>query len=192
MENSSVGILYEADFLNKNHLKYLPNIPFLEDGEFLARIHCLANCCIFIKGSTYTRTTRPDSATHSLLFNSENARTGFIIAASNLKRFQREQPLNEEQKLFLNGPIIQFVLLHIYSAWSTRSRKKLMTTVKNLQVTGFRRLKTEGCKGYYFLCGKTYNFSPYLGVIILVIYLKLEWYLFPFIVRRKHHKRCMI
>jgi glycosyltransferase involved in cell wall biosynthesis len=187
--DTSVGILYEADFLNKNLLRYLPDVPYLEDGEFLARIHCLADRCIFVNGSFYTRTTRPDSATHSMLFNLENARKGFITVASNLKRFQLEESLNESQKLFLNGPIIQFVLLHLYSAWGTRSFKVFETTVKNLQVTGFKRLMTNGCKSYYLICGRTYNISPYLGIIVLVIYLKIEWYLLPCLIKRKHHKK---
>jgi glycosyltransferase involved in cell wall biosynthesis len=83
------AILFEKEFINLHGLRYLPDVPYLEDGELIARILCLAERCIFDGRSFYQRTTRPGSATNSKLFQSEKATNGFLLAASNLKRFQQ-------------------------------------------------------------------------------------------------------
>lgn len=175
--DSSVGIIFEADFLVKNCLQYLADVPFNEDCEFLARAHCLADRCIFLENLLYTIVARQGSASRSNIYKTEKARDGFILAASNLKRFQREQSLSERQKLFINGPIVQFILLAIYNATTTKSIIKLRTTVNRLQALGLDKLSLEGCKGYYRICGRSYNLSPYLGVLVLVIYWRIvNWY----------------
>lgn len=185
----SVGIIYRADFLNNNCLRYLPGIPFLEDGEFLARVHSVANRCIFVNGQFYMNYARPGSATHSTVFSSEKARNGFQHAASNLKRFQLNQSLNEKQKLSLNQPIMMFVFRAILSALHTRSIYNYWTTLKNLKVLGLNKLILKGCVGYYPICGKLYNFSPHFGAFALVLYLKLNNLYQSFLFRRNPTKR---
>jgi glycosyltransferase involved in cell wall biosynthesis len=171
----AVGVIFETDFLNKNYNYYLPNVPFLEDGEFLARAHCVASRCVLTKQLLYTHVlSRQGSATNSDLFNSERARNGFILAAKNLKSFQQTQPLDIMQKKFLNGSIVQFVLLVVYSAIKTRSVKNIITSINTLKVSGLGKLSLEGCSGWYLLCGKPYNISPYLGALVLPLYLKLD------------------
>ena len=32
------AILFEKDFLDKHNLRFLPDVPYLEDGEFIAQI----------------------------------------------------------------------------------------------------------------------------------------------------------
>jgi glycosyltransferase involved in cell wall biosynthesis len=171
----AVGIIFERDFLIKNDNYYLPNVPFLEDGEFLARSHCMASRCFLTKQTFYTHVlSRLGSATNSDLFNSERARNGFVLAAKNLKSYQQIQTLDIKQKQFLNGSIVQFVLLVVYSAIKTRSVKTLITSIKSLKVSGLDRLSLDGCSGWYLLCGKPYNISPYLGALVLPLYLKLD------------------
>ena len=127
----AVGIIFESNFLNNNSLYFLQNVPFLEDGEFLARAHCLASRCLLTKKHLYKHVVvRQGSATHSDLFDTERARQGFELAANNLKNFQHTQPLDAPQKLFLNGSIVQFVLLSVYSALRARSIGTLKTSIK--------------------------------------------------------------
>jgi glycosyltransferase involved in cell wall biosynthesis len=171
----AVGIIFEAEFLNNNDLNFLPNVPYLEDGEFLARSHCLASRSFLTKFILYTHVlARQGSATNSDLFISERARNGFVIAANNLKYFRTSRQLDTRQKLFLNGSIVQFVLLAVYSAIKTRSLKSLNSTIKDLKDYGLGTLNLEGCRGWYRVCGKPYNFSPYFGALVLAFYLKLN------------------
>jgi glycosyltransferase involved in cell wall biosynthesis len=171
----AVGIIFDANFLNSNNLGFLPDVPFLEDGEFLARAHCLAGRCLVVKQNLYKHVVvREGSATHSNLFDSERARKGFELAAKNLRSFQQTPSLDIRQKMFINGPVAQFVLLTVYSALRARSVKILKASVNSLQVSGLGKLTLEGCKGWYLICGKPYNLSPYLGALALSLYLKAD------------------
>lgn len=174
----AVGIIFDAEFMKGNNLYYMPDVPFLEDGELLARAHCLAGRCLLLKQILYSHVlVRQGSATHSDLFISERARKGFLIAANNLKFFQRSQELELEQKIFLNGSIVQFVLLVLYSAVRARSLKVLVSGINSLKAAGLGKLRLEGCKGWYLICGRPYNLSPYLGALALSLYLKMDnWY----------------
>ena len=87
--DSSCAILFKREFIRSNFLRYLPNVPYLEDGEYISRILCLAERCIFNYLPFYNRTTRAGSATNSFLFHSEKATRGFILAAGNLKDFSK-------------------------------------------------------------------------------------------------------
>jgi glycosyltransferase involved in cell wall biosynthesis len=178
------AVLYEEKFLNHHHLRYLPDVPYLEDGEFLARILCLAERCIFDGHSFYQRTTRRGSATNSKLFNSVRATNGFLLATSSLKRFQKMQSLNEKQREFLNQPIVKFVLLAVHSSIGWKERKKLVATTKTLKALGFKRIKLEGCKRNYQIYGKAYNLSPYLGALALILYPRVNR-LYQHIISRK-------
>lgn len=164
-----VAVLFQSEFLKRNNLRYLPDVSYLEDGEFIVRILCLADRCIFDGYSFYQRTTRPGSATQSKLFNSEKATSGFLLAASNLKMFQREQNLTDKQREFINQPIVKFVLLAVNSSIGWRSFKKFSNTVKALKALTFNRIKLEGCNLEYRIYGKLYNLSPWLGALALVI-----------------------
>lgn len=178
------AVLYEEKFLNSNFLRYLPDMPYLEDGEFLARILCLAERCVFDGHSFYQRTTRIGSATNSKLFHSEKATTGFFLAARNLKIFQLEQSLNKNQIAFLNQPIAKFVLLTVNSSIGWKARKKLVTTISTLKALGFKRIELEGCKSIYRMYGKAYNLSPYLAALALIFYPRVI-NLYQYTLRRK-------
>ena len=77
----SWAIFFKTSYINSYQLRYLENVPYLEDGEFMTRIICLASRVAFIHDAFYLRTKRPGSATNSNLFYSEKARLGFLKAA---------------------------------------------------------------------------------------------------------------
>jgi glycosyltransferase involved in cell wall biosynthesis len=168
------AVLFDRDFLNRYNLRYLPEVPYLEDGEFIARILCIAKRCIFDGHSFYIRTTRPGSATNSGLFYTDKATDGFLLAADNLKKYQNDPGLNEKQKRFLNQPILKFILLSINSSLSLKSFKKIKTTIRTLKSLSFRKVNVEECKKNYYVYGKIYNFSPYLSAIALFIFPRIK------------------
>jgi glycosyltransferase involved in cell wall biosynthesis len=168
------AVLFKTEFFNQNNLRYLPDVPYLEDGEFIDRILCLTERCIFDGHLFYKRTTRPGSATNSNLFYSEKATNGFLLAASNLNRFQQEQNLNKQQKEFLNQPIAQFVILAVNSCIGWGLYKKFKATVATLKELDFRRIQLRGCIRIYRIYGKAYNLSPCLCAFVLILYPRIN------------------
>ncbi len=168
------AILFKTEFLKHNNLRYLPDVPYLEDGELITRILCLSDRCIFDGHSFYQRTTRQGSATHSNLFYSNKATQGFILAARNLRDFQQEQNLNKKQKTFLNQPIVKFVLLAIHSSSGLKRFNKLTSTIDLLKSLSFMRVKIEGCNKMFRFFGNLYNISPYLSAVALITYPRLK------------------
>ena len=156
----SVAILYENAFINKYNIRYLSEVPYLEDGEFLARVLCMAERCIFPGGPFYIRTTRPGSATNSRLFYSDRAILGFIKAAGNLFKFQQQQLLSEGQRLFLNQPVTKFILLAANSSLKKDNAISLNDVVAALEKQRLRKCPLEGCKYVYKREGFFYNLSP--------------------------------
>jgi glycosyltransferase involved in cell wall biosynthesis len=155
----SVAILFERDFLNKHAIRYIANVPYLEDGEFLARIMCLADRCIFEGNPFYIRTTRPGSATNSSLFYSDRAINGFFNAANNLKKFKQSHSLNKTQQYFMNRPITKFTLL-IIQACTGRGKYHQYKGVKNrLKMEGLNKIEIKGCTGVFYKYGLIYNIS---------------------------------
>lgn len=152
-----VAVLFETDFMNRYKLRYLPDVPYLEDGEFIARILCLAEHCIFDGSSFYQRTTRPGSATNSELFSSEKAINGFLLAAGNLKKFKQTQNLNEKQRIFLNQPICKFVLLTLNSSLQKPYIKNYKRIRKLLFGNGFRKIELKGTETPYPYFVALYN-----------------------------------
>lgn len=157
-----VAVLFRTDFLNTHDLRYLPDVPFLEDGEFISRILCLADRCIFDGHPFYQRTTRPGSATNSRLFNSKSAIDGFVKAAVNLRNFRNQMFLSLPQKEFMNQPILKFVLLSINATSRLKKFKVFLTVISTLQKNGFIIMELDGCHKYYQNLGKLYNLSPFL------------------------------
>lgn len=155
----SVAIFLKTDFLNAHGLRYLDGIPFLEDGEFMTRVNCLANRVSFLNNPFYLRTTRPGSATHSRLYFSEKAREGFIRAAQNLLDFKYCFCQSKEQKVFMNQPIIHFVVLYITSLSLYNYLKSFPDLTRKLRESKFLVLDIEGCSKAYTDMAKRYNYS---------------------------------
>lgn len=154
-----VGVIFEADFMNRNNLRYLPGIPYLEDGEFIARILCLAQSCIFDDHSFYQRTTRAGSATNSNLYYSKKAANGFLMAAISLKRFQEEQKLNEKQRIFLNQPICKFTFLASTGIWRKPYFKNYIKMREKKNNYHLRKLEIMGVAKPYRYYVPLYNIS---------------------------------
>jgi glycosyltransferase involved in cell wall biosynthesis len=169
------GVLFLRDFLNKNNLRYLPDVPYLEDGEFIARILCLAERCFFIGCSFYWRTTRPGSATNSSLFNSVKAVKGFITAAANLRSFRDNTQLSIIQKEFMNQPVVKYVVLSI-SSTSKISRLKMFIKVHYLlKENNLSILNLNGCNKMYKKLGTLYNISALLLYSYLILMPLIEF-----------------
>lgn len=172
--DTSVGIVFDIEFWRKNGLSYKRGIILNQDVELLARIHCIAEKCLFLNKFMYVAVIRQGSASRSNQFIEDHVRDGFIIAAENLKKFQNLKYLNSKKKTFLNGPITKFVLLAIYSAFKSRSYRKLNDTIEKLRLSGLSKLNLEGCSTYNRICGSAYNISPFLSSIVIPIYLKVS------------------
>ena len=176
----SVAILYERAFVNKYDIRYLSEVPYLEDGEFLARVLCMAERCIFQDEPYYIRTTRLGSATNSRLFYSDRAINGFIKAASNLFKFQQQQLLSGSQQQFLNQPVAKFILLAANSSLKRDNAIGLNEVVAALKRQGIDKCPVKGCKNVYKWNGFFYNLSPlvytiykFCSTIIKSVFLRL-------------------
>jgi len=156
------GVLFENEFINNNNLRYLPEVPYLEDGEFIARILCLAERCIFDDHPFYLRTIRVGSATNSGLFNSESSTNGFIRAAINLRNFKDTMPLSSTKKEFMNQPVVKFVVLSISSTAKLVKFRMFLKTYSILKKNHFKQLDLKGCHKYYRQLGSLYNYSGFL------------------------------
>lgn len=164
-----VAVLFETEFMNFHKLRYLKNVPYLEDGELVARILCLAERCIFEGQPFYLRTTRPGSATNSMLFRSERARNGFLLAALNLSKFQQEEKLEEKQRLFLNQSVTKFVVLVIASASVPFNIRRISKAKKSLVDSGLGRVTLISVNKEYGRLGRLYNKSVWLLVAYMYV-----------------------
>lgn len=159
--NRSWAIFLKNDFIKTNKLYYLQDVPYLEDGEFMARVYSLGDRVSFINDPFYLRTTRPGSATHSRLYYSDKAIKGFIKAARNLKEFQENQVLTASQKIFLNQPIVKFCLLAVIACSNVRTYHKVFWVRKALINKNLNNLELEDCSIFYTKYGSYFNKSIY-------------------------------
>jgi glycosyltransferase involved in cell wall biosynthesis len=164
----SVAILYNREFMSKHQLRYVAQIPYLEDGEFIARVLCLAERCTFSGVEFYMRTTRPGSATNSDLFYQDKSVDGFIRAAKNLSAFRSRDTLSIKQRIFLNQPIIKFSMLSVQACVSRSYFKNIFQVRKKLKREKLDQLPLEGCRGVFASYGQFYNISVYLFFIAWV------------------------
>ncbi len=157
-----VAVFFERNFINQHQLYYLPEVPFLEDGELIARIMCLAERCIFDGHSFYQRTTRPGSATNSNLLQSEKAINGFIKAALHLKHFQQNESLTNEQRDFLNQPVAKFTILAVTPYAETSELQKLKITRNILKEKDLLKLNIKGLSREFLALASTLNSSVFV------------------------------
>jgi glycosyltransferase involved in cell wall biosynthesis len=170
----SVAILFERTFINEHHLRNLADVPYLEDGEFIARALCLAERCIFEGGPFYLRTTRKGSATNSRLFYSDKSVKGFIKAAKNLFNFQQNAPLTGAQKIFLNQPVCKFVLLAANASLKNEEKLGLKDVVNDFKKMGLNKCELHGCKKVYRREGFFYNLSPHAYAVYKPVWSLIE------------------
>lgn len=153
------AVLFEREFIEKHALRYLPGVPYLEDGEFIARIMCLAERCIFDGHSFYQRTSRPGSATNSKLILTPKAKEGFMLAAKNLIYFKESHNLSQPQRNFLNQPIAKFILLNVMIASTFNKHAEFKLVRETLILRGLNHLDLEGCDPIYSRFGVVFNNS---------------------------------
>ena len=151
------AVLYDEKFIKSNNLLFLPGVPYLEDGELISRIMCLAETCVFEGGAFYNRTTRPGSAIHSNLYFSKKAIYGFVKAAKNLKEFRQNEILSGEQQEFLNQPLCKFTLLILQSGLQKPVFKNYRRMVKELNGLGLKKLPNTHLKQPYGKMTSFYN-----------------------------------
>ncbi len=183
------AVLFNRDLINKYNLRYLSDVPFLEDGEFIARILCLTERCVFFGRSFYLRTIRPGSATNSRLISSEKATNGFFLAVLNLKRFQREQNLTSEQYNFMNQSICKFSILIIDPARDFFVFMKVKKLKNMLAEKGLAKLDLTGVDKEFTKFGSLYNKSVWCFLFYRYLSLILKSIKLSFIRMRTHKKR---
>ncbi len=161
-----VAVLFRRDFFEHHKLRYLTGVPYLEDGEFIARILCFADICIFDGRPFYFRTIREGSATKSSLFYSERAINGFFKSATNLMNFKKNPELSQDKRDFLNQAICKFVIIFITSSARPFSLAKLQCAKERLCKVGLCKLDLKSIDLEYRILGRLYNFS----VLALILY----------------------
>lgn len=168
--NRAWAIFFKNHFIKSNKLFYLEGVPYLEDGEFMSRALCLAMRVGFINVPFYIRTTRPGSATHSKLFYSDKAITGFITAGQNLREFQKSNFLTPAQKIYLNQPIVKFCITAIIGCSDLSSIRKISRVRKELIKNNLNKLELEQCSKAYSKYGSYYNISIYVYLLYYIYY----------------------
>ncbi|MCA6423949.1 MAG: glycosyltransferase [Flavobacterium sp.] len=158
----SWAILYKKQLLDDYAITYPNDVPYLEDGLFLAKVFAIATKVGFDSKIFYQRTTRIGSATNSKLFNSEKATDGFLRAINDLKSFSLNIDLNQQQQYLVNHVVAKFVLLAITPSISGFYFKEYFIILSILKKQGLDKLKFDGVRLDYISYVKMYNFSKLL------------------------------
>ncbi|WP_430809881.1 MULTISPECIES: glycosyltransferase family 2 protein [unclassified Carboxylicivirga] len=166
----SVAIFFRRSFFNQHTIRYLSEVPYLEDGELITRAACLAQRVIFINTPFYMRTTRPGSATHSNLFNTDRARTGFLKAANNLHIFKLNKCIETGQKEFVNQSIIHFTFMFLVSVKIKEYIKYYPQLHASLKTGSLRKLDNAGCSRFYTKIARYYNLSIHFVYLYWVLF----------------------
>ena len=155
----SWAILYKRSLLQQFDIKYPKDVPYLEDGLFLAKVFAVAERCGFDDSDFYQRTTRQGSATHSRLFYSEQALDGFIKAANDIRSFREKNTLTHDQQGLINHVIAKFVLLPIISCVSSKNWRAYKKIRQKIKEAGFNHLELKGCRFIYYYYASYFNKS---------------------------------
>lgn len=155
----SWAILYRKDMLMNYSINYPKDVPFLEDGLFLAKVFAVATKVGFDNKIFYLRTTRIGSATNSNLFQSEKAINGFINAINDLKSFSSIIKLNQQQQYLVNHVVAKFFLLCITPSALGFKFRQYFKIINNLKHSGINKIQTDGLRFHYKRHIIFYNFS---------------------------------
>lgn len=155
----SWAMLYRKTVLNQYAILYPKNVPYLEDGLFLAKVFSVAEKVIFCDDNFYQRTTREGSATNSKLLYSDKAINGFLLAIDDIKQFAIQNQLNQEQQLLINHVVAKFVFLPLTASLLSSKKSNFFKVYHILKEKKLDKLDLAGCRGTYLLYGKAYNKS---------------------------------
>jgi glycosyltransferase involved in cell wall biosynthesis len=126
----SVAILYKRATLNEFEIRYPKDIPYLEDGLFLGKVFSVAKKVGYSNNDFYQRTTRIGSATHSNLYNTDNARRGFAMTLSILNEFIHRYKITGLSLAILNQVKCQFALKYVISCRNSKLYKEAIPFIK--------------------------------------------------------------
>lgn len=172
--NRLVAMLFKNEFMKNNDLSYLPNVPYLEDGELMVRIMALAQKCGFDDKVFYYRTTRAGSATNSKMVYSDKAINGFFLSAKNLIKFKQNKCQTESQIHLLNHGIVKYVTTPInviLSAYNSYPQAFKLYKYSKKHIAA--KLDLDGCNRTNQIFGKGYNHS-----FLLFLFFREFYYLF--------------
>ncbi|MFN7676313.1 glycosyltransferase [Flavobacterium sp.] len=155
----SWAILYKKQLLEDYNITYPKDVPYLEDGLFLAKVFTVATKVGFDNETFYQRTTRIGSATNSKLFHSEKATDGFLRAIHDVKKFAADNQLEKEQQYLINHVVAKFFLLCITPSIFSFKFKQYFKTIKKLKQSGIKNIETDGLRFHYKRHISFYNFS---------------------------------
>lgn len=155
----SWAILYRKAMLDEYDIQYPQNVPYLEDGLFLAKVFSVAQHCGFDATPFYQRTTRPGSATNSKLIFSEKSLKGFILAAKDIISFRERYRFNEQQRGLVNHVLAKFVFLPVTASIDSKNLKLFRQVKALIKTNGFDQLDLRGCRNIFLNFGRVYNVS---------------------------------
>ena len=170
----SWGILFKRQLLEQYELTYPKNVPYLEDGLFLAKVFAVAQVVGLDDALFYQRTTRPGSATNSKLFYSEKAIQGFINAIQDIKYFGSRHEFKQEQKLLINHVVAKFTILPLTSIIGQKNIGNYYKFITRLKENNLNKINVEGLRLDYLKIAKIYNRSPLLFFFYYPISTKLR------------------
>lgn len=165
----SWGIFYKRSFILEHSIVYPENVPYLEDGMFLAKAFSKARVCSYVNQQLYLHCLRMGSATQSPLLKSEQALNGFLLGVTDLKNFQKSIAIGTEAYQLLNHAIAKFALIPLMVAVNERSQSLFRNIGQKLKSQNLDKLDASGCKNDYQKYVSWYNRSPwYFGFRFLL------------------------
>lgn len=172
----SWGMLYNKALLDKFGITYPKDVPYLEDGLFLAKVFAVAEKVGFDNTMFYQRTTRKGSATNSRLFYSEKAIQGFINAILDIKSFDAANKFGQQQKLLIHHVVAKFTLLPLTSFIGQKNLKDYFAFIRKLKQLDLNKINTEGLRLGYQKMAAIYNFSATLFFVHYLVDSKVKNY----------------
>ena len=170
----SWAIVYDKQLLNDYKIDYPKNVPYLEDGLFLAKVFTVATSVGFDNQIFYQRTTRKGSATNSKLFFSEKAINGFILAINDIKNFAANNNLAVTQQQLVNHVVAKFVLLPMSPFINKLDFFGYLKIIRLLRSNGVNKIEEDGVRQPYKKLSFSFNFNKVWFFIYYIYFIKFS------------------
>jgi len=170
----SWAIVYDKQLLNDYKIDYPKNVPYLEDGLFLAKVFTVATSVGFDNQIFYQRTTRKGSATNSKLFFSEKAINGFILAINDIKNFAANNNLVGTQQQLVNHVVAKFVLLPMSPFINKLDFFGYLKIIRLLKSNGVNKIEADGVRQPYKKLSFSFNFNKVWFFINYIYFIKFS------------------
>ena len=168
----SWAILYKKQLLEDYNITYPKDVPYLEDGLFLAKVFAVATKVGFDNKTFYQRTTRIGSATNSKLFHSEKAINGFILAINDIKNFANQNLLAIHQQYLVNHVVAKFIVLSMSPFINKLDIYGYLKIVRLLKKKGVNKIATEGIRNPYKKLSFSFNLNKFWFFIYYIHFIK--------------------